>query len=272
MKVIWHWGCNQPAAGATKADTDVGIDDTKKPALFRVAPRFDKVSEPNCTPDRSPKQREVLVRASCTSGRGCRPQRRTSATFLGDLTGHDQAPDGHNNSRATCLCWHYWHSKQRREAGVTAVRDRHLALPLCAGPESFINSFDKVGNLLTLPGANISLVSAGQVYGINVAGMSAALVSLPSQPALAAQTASRAQPMPVGYECRPPGLAGAARWPAPPTPAPTPLSHRIDQPGALHHPGATHPPAPRVRLHRVRCGQRLASLPPASLLAAAARA
>ncbi|KAL4439234.1 hypothetical protein ABPG77_004136 [Micractinium sp. CCAP 211/92] len=46
------------------------------------------------------------------------------------------------------------------------------------GPESFINSFDKVGNLLQLPGANISLVSAGQVYGINVAGMSAALINL----------------------------------------------------------------------------------------------
>lgn len=46
------------------------------------------------------------------------------------------------------------------------------------GPESFISSFDKVGNVLSLPGANISLVTASQVYGINVAGMSAALINL----------------------------------------------------------------------------------------------
>ncbi|KAL4428429.1 hypothetical protein ABPG75_002518 [Micractinium tetrahymenae] len=46
------------------------------------------------------------------------------------------------------------------------------------GPESFITSFDKVGSVQMLPGANISLVSAAQVYGINVAGMSAALINL----------------------------------------------------------------------------------------------
>jgi hypothetical protein len=45
-----------------------------------------------------------------------------------------------------------------------------------AGPESFINTFDAFGPGLELPGATIGLVSAGQVYGANVAGTSAVLV------------------------------------------------------------------------------------------------
>ncbi|KAI3439137.1 hypothetical protein D9Q98_001545 [Chlorella vulgaris] len=46
------------------------------------------------------------------------------------------------------------------------------------GPESFINSFDTAGNQLTAEGAMISIISAGQVYGSNVAGMSASLINL----------------------------------------------------------------------------------------------
>lgn len=80
------------------------------------------------------------------------------------------------------------------------------ALP-AAGPEAFINSFDKVGNLLQLPGANISLVSAGQVYGINVAGMSAALVS--AAPLESAGLLHPAQRVPALQ----PGLQGLADCP-----------------------------------------------------------
>lgn len=50
--------------------------------------------------------------------------------------------------------------------------------PFVAGPESFINSFDTAGNQLTAEGAMISIISAGQVYGSNVAGMSASLINL----------------------------------------------------------------------------------------------
>jgi hypothetical protein len=46
------------------------------------------------------------------------------------------------------------------------------------GPESFINTFDAFGPGLELPGATIGLVSAGQVYGANVAGTSAVLITL----------------------------------------------------------------------------------------------
>lgn len=62
-------------------------------------------------------------------------------------------------------------------AVVCCLATAHAQLTY-TGPESFVNSFESVGNLLELDGATAKLVTAGEVYGINVAGLSAARITL----------------------------------------------------------------------------------------------